>query len=384
MYRINQNTNSIQKLEETTFKEIGASERNHLQEWIAKNPEVLCSEGEGLLIIQKEFDGFGDTRERLDLLALDHDGNLVIIENKLDDSGRDVTWQGLKYVSYCSSLTTDQIVGIYDAYLNKDEQNALENIREFLCIDPNEELLLNQGDQRLIMVAHKFRKEVTSTVMWLLEKDVKIQCFKAVPYKLGSESFLQLEQIIPLPETKEYVIKLQAKEKQIRSQAIPTTAREKNVVGFWNEFKKQFSEQGFHKFDTVTPSHRRYYLGFGMGAGSFVCCFGNDGLRVEFVLMKDDNNAILTKLENYKESIEFQFGKLLIWEKPLDKRFSKVQHTFLYSDLKKGFKKAQSREMGHWRDGEDWQPRIDWFLENFSHFYEVVEPYWSKVRFELK
>ena len=95
MYRINQQTNSIQKIEETTFKQIGASERNHLQEWIAKNPEVLCGEDESLLIIQKEFDGFGDTRERLDLLAIDLKGNLVVVENKLDDSGRDVTWQGL-------------------------------------------------------------------------------------------------------------------------------------------------------------------------------------------------------------------------------------------------------------------------------------------------
>jgi hypothetical protein len=44
-----------------------------------------------MLIIQKEFCGFNDTNERLDLLALDKWGNLVIIENKLDDSGRDVT-----------------------------------------------------------------------------------------------------------------------------------------------------------------------------------------------------------------------------------------------------------------------------------------------------
>ena len=82
MYRINQQTNSIQKIEETTFKEIGASERNHLQEWIAKNPEAICGEDESLLIIQKEFDGFNDTRERLDLLTLDNNGNLVIIGNK--------------------------------------------------------------------------------------------------------------------------------------------------------------------------------------------------------------------------------------------------------------------------------------------------------------
>jgi RecB family endonuclease NucS len=51
------------------------------------------------LIIQKEFDGFNDTKERLDLLALDKQGNLVIIENKLDDSGKDVTWQVIKYAS---------------------------------------------------------------------------------------------------------------------------------------------------------------------------------------------------------------------------------------------------------------------------------------------
>lgn len=43
----------------------------------SKEPSSL---GEELLIIQKEFDGFADTRERLDLLAIDKNGNLVIIE----------------------------------------------------------------------------------------------------------------------------------------------------------------------------------------------------------------------------------------------------------------------------------------------------------------
>lgn len=52
-------------------------ERHNLQEWIAKEPSSL---GEERLIIQKEFDGFADTRERLDLLAIDKNGNLVIIE----------------------------------------------------------------------------------------------------------------------------------------------------------------------------------------------------------------------------------------------------------------------------------------------------------------
>ena len=104
MFTIDKSTNRIEKITEKTFSELGFKEREHLQEWIANNPSSLGDKEEQLLIIQKEFDGFDDTRERLDLLAIDRQGNLVIIENKLDDSGRDVTWQALKYASYCSSL----------------------------------------------------------------------------------------------------------------------------------------------------------------------------------------------------------------------------------------------------------------------------------------
>ena len=55
------------------------------------------------MILQEEFDGWDETRERLDVLALDKNGRLVIIENKLDDSGKDVVWQAQKYAAYCSS-----------------------------------------------------------------------------------------------------------------------------------------------------------------------------------------------------------------------------------------------------------------------------------------
>src|SRR5471030_2943476 len=101
MFRIDSQTNSIMPLTARTFVDLGFKERNNLQEWIAKAPSCL---GEELLIIQKEFAGFSDTHERLDLLAIDKQGSLVLIENKLDDTGRDVTWQALKYASYCSGL----------------------------------------------------------------------------------------------------------------------------------------------------------------------------------------------------------------------------------------------------------------------------------------
>lgn len=72
MYILDPKTKRLIKAEECTFNSLNLKERQDLQEWIADEPESL---GEPLLIIQKEFDGFADTRERLDLLALDKNGN---------------------------------------------------------------------------------------------------------------------------------------------------------------------------------------------------------------------------------------------------------------------------------------------------------------------
>lgn len=74
-------------------------ERKDIQEWIINNPKIL---EEDLLVITKEFADFDGTQERFDLLALGKEGNLVVIENKRDDSGKSVVRQAVKYASYCS------------------------------------------------------------------------------------------------------------------------------------------------------------------------------------------------------------------------------------------------------------------------------------------
>ena len=144
-------------------------------------PDAL---GEEFLIVQKEFDGFADTRERLDLLALDKEGRLVVVENKLDDSGRDVVWQALKYVAYCSSLKKAEIVEIYQKYLDRwfEDADAATNLCEFLGVEELDDVVLNAGnEQRLVLIAANFRKEVTATVLWLLRHGVRAQCFRVVP-----------------------------------------------------------------------------------------------------------------------------------------------------------------------------------------------------------
>lgn len=176
MFRVNRGENTIRRLEERRFSDLGIREREHLQEWLAGMPDAL---GEELLIIQKEFDQFDETRERLDLLALDKAGNLVVIENKLDDSGRDVLWQAVKYAAYCSSFTKAQIVDIYQSYLDRyaGGGNAAALLCEFMDAEDLAELELNHGSgQRIIFIAAKFRREVTATVLWMRSHKIDARC----------------------------------------------------------------------------------------------------------------------------------------------------------------------------------------------------------------
>ena len=208
MYLFDNESNSLVRVDKCSFKSLGLDERNNLQEWIAKEPSSL---GEELLIIQKEFDGFSDTRERLDLLALDKRGNLVVIENKLDDSGRDVTWQAIKYASYCSSLTKQDIIDIYQKYLGATS-SAEESLTEFFDGKDLTDIEINVGNtQRIFFVAANFRKEVTSSVMWLLNFNIRIKCFKVTPYKYHDKVLLDFDQIIPIKDADDYTIKIAAK-----------------------------------------------------------------------------------------------------------------------------------------------------------------------------
>ena len=89
LFRIDPSSHESEEVQEVDLTRLGLRERRDIQEWIAANPGIL---GEELLIVGKEFSGFDRTNERLDLLAVDVDGRLVVIELKRDDSGSDAHW----------------------------------------------------------------------------------------------------------------------------------------------------------------------------------------------------------------------------------------------------------------------------------------------------
>lgn len=372
MYKIDTQTNQIIPLQNQSFTELGFRERDHLQEWLAQCPEAL---GEELLIIQKEFDGFDDTRERLDLLALDKDGNLVIIENKLDDSGRDVVWQAIKYASYCSTLTTAQIVEIYQRYLSQQGQveGAHNKIAEFLDAPDLDEVVLNTGNQqRMIFVSAHFRREVTSTALWLLSHGLLIQCFKVTPFCSGVELFLNVEQIIPTPEAKEMMISMAAKEAEEKNTGEELKQRHKLRLNFWQQCLDAFKNSSCDLFNNISPS-KDHWLSAGSGFSSvpYTLIFGKKEARIQIEMIRRDcleNTFIFERLLTQKAKIEAKFGADLDWLPLKEKKACRI---------------AYSMDMDGYNP-ENWPRIIVWMVDRMTALETAMDQSLKQAALELK
>lgn len=371
MFTVNHQTNRISPVKTKRFSELGFTERKHLQEWLAHEPSAL---GEELLIIQKEFDGFDDTRERLDLLALDKDGNLVIIENKLDDSGRDVVWQALKYASYCASLTKAQIVEIYQQYLDRYEPvtgevdllnapaSASARICEFLDAPDLDELKLNLGNsQRIMLVAANFRKEVTSTALWLLGQGISIACFKITPYSLGEQLLINIDQIIPTPEAKELMIGINAKEAEEKTTEVVLKNRHTVRREYWERALEAFQKSSCQLYNNISPSKDHWLsAGSGLSGCPYNLIFLQKELRVELWISRgvtEENKYLFDLLSQSKQDIEHTFGAELEWMRLDEKKSCRIQ----FSTKADGFNK------------ETWPQAIAWHLEHMTKLEKALK-----------
>lgn len=370
MFQIDRNSNRIIPLQAKGFAELGFKERENLQEWLAHQPDAL---GEELLIIQKEFAGFAGTRERLDLLALDKSGNLVVIENKLDDSGKDVVWQALKYASYCANLTKSQIVEIFRQHL-KEGDNAEDLICEFLEADDINEVKINTGNsQRLMFVAANFPKEVTNTALWLLGQGISIQCFRVTPYVFGEEALLlSIDQIIPTPEAEEFMIIMKAKEKEEKSTEAVLKDRHRIRLDFWEKTLESFRNSDCKLYNYLSAS-KDHWLSAGSGVSGcpFVLIFAQTEIRVELSLMRsnaEENDFLFNELKKQQDKIEESFGKNLVWNHIEDRKASRIQ-----------FRKPFDGD-----NRDNWPKMIEWLVSNMTLFEKALRQPLAEADSKLK
>lgn len=374
MFRVNFSDNRLVRLQERRFSDLNLREREHLQEWLVHTPDAL---GEDLLIIQKEFDGFEGTRERLDLLALDKEGRLVVVENKLDDSGRDVVWQALKYVAYCSSLKKAEIVEIYQNFLERGSAgaDAVANLCDFLEVEELDDVVLNAGnEQRLMLIAANFRKEVTATVLWLLGHGVRAQCFRVVPYCHDDELFIDLRQIIPTPEAADYMIGMAAKDSEAQL-AVGARKRSDKVQvrhAFWTRTLEELRTRNVSRFEKISPS---IYHWLSCAAGVSGCLyqliFLKNETRVELLLQRPtavENKWMFDQLEQERQKVEGRFGNELNWQRLDSRKSSKISYSHAFD----GF------------DEDNWPEMIEWFCRHIVKLDESFSEPLGRLNQELE
>lgn len=207
MFKIDTENRKSEKVEEVEFSRLGLWERRDIQEWVAENPVIL---GDDLLIIAKEFDGFDQTNDRLDLLAVDVDAKLVVIELKRDDSGKDAHWQAIKYASYLHHASSGEVVRLLAAHEGIVESEAKDKLREHI---ESSNLDALNNDQRIILASHRFAPEVTSAALWINAKshaDNLITCVQLIPYQDDATGslYIHANTVIPVPGADDYIIQI--------------------------------------------------------------------------------------------------------------------------------------------------------------------------------
>ena len=197
LYKVKSNT--IESTDKVEFSRENLSEQD-IEDWVEDKPKVL---GEPLKIIARQL-RIQEVGDRLDLLAIDKQGNLVIIELKSDVVKSDATLQAVKYASYLSDWKYEQIDRQMERYYNEnneEEYDSLEEIENF-CEDDYE---IND-EQRIILAGREIRPRTNSVALWLRKEGVDIKITKLEPWKDGKDIYLYPRVIIPLPAEEEFHI----------------------------------------------------------------------------------------------------------------------------------------------------------------------------------
>ena len=370
MFIIDPEKNSIRPLKRETFSDLGYREREHLQEWIAKHPECL---GEELLIIGKEFDGWIETRERLDLLALDKSGNVVVIENKLDDSGKDVVWQSLKYAAYCSTLIKTDVLSIFRRHLGEKSGEAEERVADFLSgTEDIETAEINEGNgQRIILAAAKFRPEVTATCLWLIDHGIDIRCLRVSPFSHGDVALLSFEQVIPPPEAQDFMVKIgQKKTSETRDQSA-RDRRQNRRYRFWEMLLSSLDGKAATVFSNRSPA-TDHWLGGATGISGINHNFHFLKDRIRYELYSGNssseiNKAVFDYLFEQKAEIDREFEGELDWRRLNELKATRIFHEY-YIDA---------------YDENNWEKAIEWLNASMNQGISVFQPRLDTIKKRL-
>ncbi|APH04163.1 hypothetical protein [Bacillus weihaiensis] len=216
-------------ISKVTYKSLGLIE-NALEEFLQENIEVLTQEEDyDLMVIGKQVRN--NNNKRTDLVALDSNGNVVVIEIKRDEEDMrmrkdNFESQAIRYAASFTKITSVEglVEKVYADYLVRYEhitresaiETGISRILQFLTKYDSFDNF--NADQRIILVASSFDTNVLSASAWLLSKSVDISCFEIAPQVIegegGTEYLLEIKKLLPLGSDEDYFTEIISSEQK--------------------------------------------------------------------------------------------------------------------------------------------------------------------------
>jgi hypothetical protein len=241
------------EISEKSFKELSLKEKD-LEEFLRVNIDTVF-DNETLLVIGHQV--LDNQNGRSDLIAIDSNGNLVLIEIKRDkeDSHARKEPLELQAIRYAASLamikTPDELVDkIYQHYIEKFESKSNSELTSNERAKRNLDLFLKENNaintfnnkQRIVLIASSFDEYTLSAVSWLIANKVDISCHSLEPIQIENDYFIEVTKILPPLKLEDYYTNIKSKnlksENKTKSNITRTTLPKMAKLFEWGILKK--------------------------------------------------------------------------------------------------------------------------------------------------
>lgn len=202
MLKVCKRRSQFERLSMKTLKEASILEVQDLQKMILADPDAFFGElGEDLLIVGREVKPSDMVGDSIDILAVDKDGNSVIIELKRSENKLQML-QALSYAAMMADWTPADFVDERQRFAGETPQEASDQIRDSLqSVNKND---LNRT-QRVILLAENFDFALLKTAEWLSKKyEVNLKCYKMDYAVDGDSEYLACTCVYPPKEIVDY------------------------------------------------------------------------------------------------------------------------------------------------------------------------------------
>ena len=196
---------------------------DRLEDWLCKDIALLS---EGLLVIGRQIHQYGGT---LDLLAIDRDGNLVVIELKRDKTPRDVVAQALDYASWVEGFGLEDVERYTQEHLGK---SFVEAFMEAFGQEPPE--VVNER-HRLFIVASSLDAATQRIIEYLsTTHDVDINAATFAYFNIDGGEFVARSMLLDEEDVERRARRASKRAPARTEQELRAIAVEHGVADLWD------------------------------------------------------------------------------------------------------------------------------------------------------